>query len=168
MTYSKQNTQNYLVIPRCCVFLLWIVFLALCITALFFLWPLNPEIEMESLIVKRAKVHPLPPLSVDVSLSVTVKIHNKVLYWMQLAEVDVGIKYRGHKLGHVETRGWHVKGWGSEHVFGELEFGGLPSPDVAHLMQDLAKKRVHFHTAVGVVGNLGLFAFHFPKIFKVL
>lgn len=167
MTYSKQDTKNYVVI-RPCICLLWTVILAAFVTAAFLLWPVDPEIEMEKLTVKRAKVHPLPPLSANVWLSVAVKVHNKVLCWMELAEVDVGIKYRGQKLGHVETEGWHVAGWGSAHVFGDLEFGGLPSPEVAHFMQDLGKGRVQFHTAVEVVGNLGLFFFRFPNIFKVL
>jgi hypothetical protein len=140
-----------------------------CVTAIFLLWPVYPEIEMEELNVRQAKVHPLPPLSADVALSLTAKIHNKGLLWLNLEEVDIGVKYRGNKLGHVELEGRHVVNrWGLEHVYGEIEFGELSSPDVAHLMQDLAKDRVHFHTSVRVTANFGLFFFNFPNIFKVL
>ncbi|PNY01264.1 hypothetical protein L195_g024556 [Trifolium pratense] len=122
---------------------------------------------MERLKVRKAKVRPLPPLSVDVSLSVTAKIHNKGLLWMNLAEVDIHVKYRGNKLGHVETESLHVNRWGLEHVYGEIEFSELPSSDVAHLMKELAKGSVLFHTSVRVTGHFGLFLFHFPNIFKI-
>jgi hypothetical protein len=169
MTYSKQDNQNYVVLPPYLVCLLWTVILTVCVTAIFLLWPVYPEIEMEELNVRQAKVHPLPPLSADVALSLTAKIHNKGLLWLNLEEVDIGVKYRGNKLGHVESEGRHVVNrWGLEHVYGEIEFGELPSPDVAHLMKDLAKDRVHFHTSVRVTANFGLFFFHFPNIFKVL
>ncbi|XP_073226014.1 uncharacterized protein [Cicer arietinum] len=165
MTYQKQNTQNYVVL-RPCICLAWTVILTLCVTAVFFLWPRDPEVEMERLTVRKVRVHPLPPLSADVALSLTVNVHNSGFYFMELGEVDVGVKYRGNKLGHVETEGWHVGRRSSAHVFGELEFSGLASADVAHLMQDIAKGRVHFHTSVEVTGQLGLSFFHVPKIFK--
>jgi hypothetical protein len=145
------------------------VALTVFITAVWLLKPVNPQIEMEVLTVRKAKVHPLPPLSADVILSVTAKIYNRGLLWMDLAGIDISVKYRGFKLGHVQSEGWHVKGWGSEHVYGEIEFGGLPSTDVAHLIQDLAKGRVRFHTSVGVAGkSRGILFFSFPNIFKVL
>ncbi|KAK7294182.1 hypothetical protein RJT34_17067 [Clitoria ternatea] len=155
----------YFVLPRQCC-LKWTVALVVCLALAFLLWPGDPDVTIESLNVKHVKVHPIPPIGADVRLSVTVKVRNRDIYWMELMEVDVGIRYRGKKLGHVESEGGHVRSWGVSPVDGEIEYVGLPASDATHLLEDLAKRRVHFHTTTEVTGQLGLFFFSFPNIFK--
>lgn len=96
-----------------------------------------------------------------------VRVQNRDVYWMDLEEVDVGVKYRGKKLGHVESKRWHVRRWGTIHAFGELESSALPSADVAHLLQDLSKGKVFFHTVTEVTGYVGFLSFPLPIEFKV-
>lgn len=139
----------------------------MCLACVFLLWPWDPELKIERLNVKRVKVHPIPPVSADVWISLSVNVKNRGMYWMELTEVDVGVKYRGKKMGHVESEGWHVRGWASAHVDGDLEFSGLPSSEVAHLLEDLAKGKVYFRTTVEVSGEFGLFLFRIPLVFKV-
>lgn len=164
---SKEHSQNYVVSPRrCCVTLT--VGLILCLASVFILWPSDPEVKIVRLRVNRMKVHPLPPISADLRISVTVRVRNGDVYWMELTEVDVGVKYRGKKLGHVESEDWHVRGWGSCHVLGDVEFSGLPASDVVHLMEDMARGRVYFQAVAEVTGHLGLLFYHLPLTFKVL
>ncbi|KAL2338087.1 hypothetical protein Fmac_012533 [Flemingia macrophylla] len=140
------------------------VFLACVILA----WPWNPELRMERLNVKRVKVHPLPPVGADVFISVSVRVKSRCMYWAELAEVDVGVKYRGKKMGHVEEEGWRVRGWGTILVEGDLQFSGLPSSEVAHLLEDLAKGKVYFHTVIEVSGQIGFLFLPLPYLFKTI
>ena len=117
--------------------------------------------------VRKVMVHPIPPVSAVLWISVTVKVRNGDVYWMELSEVDVGLRYRGKKLGHVESEEWHVRGWGWCHVYGEIENRKLPAPDVVHLVEDMAKGRAYFQAVAEVTGQLGLFVFRFPYTFKV-
>ncbi|XP_027344699.1 uncharacterized protein LOC113857140 [Abrus precatorius] len=164
---KAKHIGSYVVLPRYCC-LKWTVALAVCLACAYMVWPSDPELKIERLTVKRVKLHPLPPIGADVMMSVTVRVRNRAVYWLELREVDVGIRYRGKKLGHVESEGWHVRGWGFSHVDGDLEFSGLPASEVAHLLEDLAKGRVYFHTVTEVTGQLGFFLFHFPLTFKVI
>ncbi|KAJ1429079.1 hypothetical protein SESBI_08431 [Sesbania bispinosa] len=164
--WSKSNAS--VVLPRRCCVAWTVVGVVVSLVAMWLFWPWDPEVEMAQLRVKRVKLHPLPPVSADVWLSVTVSVHNKGAYWMELADVDVGVKYRGRKMGHVESQEWHLREWGTVHVFGELEFSGLPSADVSHLLQDLAKGRVYFRTVTEVTGHLGFLFFHLSRTFKII
>ncbi|XP_061359538.1 uncharacterized protein LOC133303626 [Gastrolobium bilobum] len=162
---AKGHSSNYVVLPRRCCFTCTVV-LVVCLASVFLFWPSDPQLKIERLRVRKVKVHPLPPISADVYISVTVRVHNGDVYWMELTEVDVGVKYRGYKLGHVESEGWHVSSWGSSYVDGDLKFSGLPSADVAHLLEDLAKGRVYLRTVTEVSAQLGLLVFRLPLTFK--
>ncbi|KAK7389543.1 hypothetical protein VNO78_24683 [Psophocarpus tetragonolobus] len=154
-------------IRRVC-WLKWTVGIVVCVGCMWVVWPWEPELEMERMNVKRVKVHPIPPVSADVWISLSVKVRNRGMYWMELTDVDVGVKYRGKKMGHVESEGWHVRGWGWTNVDGDLEFSGLPSSEVLHLLEDLAKGKLYFHTVVEVYGQLGLLLFPIPHFFKTI
>ncbi|TKY64502.1 hypothetical protein E2542_SST14400 [Spatholobus suberectus] len=164
---NSKYPENYVVLRRFCCLKLT-VGVVVCLACVFVLWPWNPELMIERLNVKRVKVHPIPPVTADVWISLSVRVQNRDIYWLELTEVDVGVKYRGKKMGHVESEGWHVRGWASSHVDGELEFSGLPSSEVAHLLEDLAKGRVYFHTVVEVSGQLGFLLLRLPYMFKTV
>ncbi|KAK7349175.1 hypothetical protein VNO77_06331 [Canavalia gladiata] len=160
LSISKQPRRH------CC--LKFLVILLVCAASGYILWPSDPELLIERLLVRRVKMHPIPPIGVDLFMAVTLKVRNRAMYWMELLDVDVGIRYRGKKLGHVEKEGWHVKGWGFAHVDGEMEFNSLPPSEVAHFLEDLAKGRVPFHAVAEVAGQLGFFVFTFPVNFKAI
>nr|KYP54210.1 hypothetical protein KK1_000385 [Cajanus cajan] len=153
---------------RGCCWLKWTVAVTVFLALAIVVWPWNPELRIERLNVKRVKVHPLPPVGADVFIALSVRVQNRGMYWLELTDVDVGVKYRGKKMGHVESEGWRVRGWGTTLVEGDLEFSGLPSSEVAHLLEDLAKGRVYFHTVVEVSGQIGFLLTPIPYLFKVL
>ncbi|RDX66426.1 hypothetical protein CR513_54805, partial [Mucuna pruriens] len=167
MAKALSWNSKYPALRRFCC-LKWTVGVVVFVACAFVLWPWDPELEIERLNVKRVKVHPVPPVGADVWIALSVRVQNRDMYWMELTEVDVGVKYRGKKMGHVESEGWHVKGWASTHVEGELEFSGLPSSEVAHLLEDLAKGKVYFHTVIEVVGQFGFLSIPIPLMFKTI
>ncbi|MED6120058.1 hypothetical protein PIB30_017507 [Stylosanthes scabra] len=134
----------------------------LCLAAIFVLWPGEPDVRLTQLSVRRVKA------TAVFTLSVTVKVRNGDVYWMDLKEVDVGMKYRGRKLGHVESGRWHVRGWGWCHVYGDLEFSGLPPVDAVHLIEDMKKGSALFHAVAEVSGQLGILGYRFPFVFKAV
>ncbi|XP_057736715.1 uncharacterized protein LOC130951970 [Arachis stenosperma] len=149
--------------PRPCHCLLTCTLVTLLFVALVVvLWPGEPDVKITQLSVKRVKATAM------FMLSVTIKVQNRDVYWMDLKEVDVGMKYRGRKLGHVESGRWHVRGWGWCHVYGDLEFGGLPPVDVVHLIEDIKKGSALFHGVAEVSGQLGFLGFRSPYVFKAV
>ncbi|CAJ1951179.1 unnamed protein product [Sphenostylis stenocarpa] len=164
---AKEFPSNCVVLRRFCC-LKWTVAMVVTAACLFVLWPWSPEMKIERMHVKRVKVHPLPPVGADVWISLSVKVMNRGMYWLDLMDVDVGVKYRGKKMGHVESEGWHVRSWAATNVDGDLEFSGLPSAEVAHLLEDIAKGKVYFHTVIEVAGEYGLFAISIPVAFKTI
>lgn len=60
-----------------------------------------------------------------------------------------------------------MRGWASTNVDGDLEFSGLPSTEVAHLLEDMAKGEVYFHTVIEVAGEFGFLSIPIPLTFKV-
>ncbi|KAL3005152.1 hypothetical protein AAZX31_08G203700 [Glycine max] len=163
----KAFSSNCVVLRRFCC-LKWTVFVVVSLAGVLVLWPWEPELKIERMNVKRVKVHPIPPVSADVWISLSVRVQNRCMYWMELTDVDVGVKYRGKKMGHVESEGWHVRGWASTKVDGVLEFSGLPSSEVAHLLQDLAMGKIYFHTVIKVYGQLGFLLFRIPHFLQTI
>ncbi|KAG2379817.1 uncharacterized protein HKW66_Vig0165960 [Vigna angularis] len=164
---AKASPSNCVVLRRFC-FLKWTVAMVVCAAGSLVLWPWSPELKIERMSVKRVRVHPLPPVGADVWITLSVVVKNRGMYWLDLADVDVGVKYRGKKMGHVESEGWHVRGWASTNVDGDLEFSGLPSTEVAHLLEDMAKGEVYFHTVIEVAGEFGFLSIPVPLTFKII
>ena len=133
-----------------------------CVACVVGIWPWYPELKIERMEVKRVKVRPVPPVGADVSISMSVRVRNRDIYWMEMREVDVGMKYRRKKMGHVELKGWQVKGWSSTHVEAEVVFAELPSSQVPYLLEDVAKGKVYFRTVVELSGQFGILSFRTP------
>ncbi|KAG4399309.1 hypothetical protein JHK82_021946 [Glycine max] len=140
----------------------WMVFVVVCVACVVGIWPWYPELKIERMEVKRVKVRPVPPVGADVSISMSVRVRNRDIYWMEMREVDVGMKYRRKKMGHVELKGWQVKGWSSTHVEAEVVFAELPSSQVPYLLEDVAKGKVYFRTVVELSGQFGILSFRTP------
>ncbi|ESW07685.1 hypothetical protein PHAVU_010G150300 [Phaseolus vulgaris] len=164
---AKAFQSNTVVLRRFCC-LKWMVVMVVCAAGSMVLWPWSPELKIQRMNVKRVRVHPLPPVGADVWITLSVAVKNRGMYWLDLAEVDVGVKYRGKKMGHVESEGWHVRSWASKDVDGDLQFSGLPSTEVAHLLEDMAKGEVYFHTVIEVAGQIGFLTINIPFTFKTI
>ncbi|CAJ1955206.1 unnamed protein product [Sphenostylis stenocarpa] len=141
---------------------------ALVLTTLYVLWPSNPDLKIVGLKLRRIKVHPVPPITVDISMLLTLRVRNADVYFMDLGAVNVAVAYRGKMLGHVRSREVHVRARGSSYVDADVEFAGISVvPELVVLLEDVAKGIVPFHTDSQTMGQLGLFLFHFPMKAKV-
>ncbi|RYQ87323.1 hypothetical protein Ahy_B09g094805 [Arachis hypogaea] len=168
---TKHHFKNGIVFRpcrHCCCCITFTLVILLSAASIFVFWPSDPDVKIEQLSLRHVKVHPIPPVSAVLLISVAVKVRNGDIYWMDLTDVDIGVRYRGIKLGHVETEEWHVRGWGWCHVFGDIEYSRLPSSDVIHLVEDMTKGKTTFHVLVEVSGQLGFLIFRFPYVFKAI
>ncbi|KAL2332385.1 hypothetical protein Fmac_019966 [Flemingia macrophylla] len=133
------------------------------VTSLYVMWPSDPEMKIVGLRVRRVKVHPVPPISLDISMILTLRVHNADVYFMELGAVNVAVAYRGKMLGHVTSRKVHLRPWGSSYVDADVEFAGISVlPELVMLLEDLSKGIVPFQTISQARGHFGLFFFHFP------
>ncbi|GKV10162.1 hypothetical protein SLE2022_382800 [Rubroshorea leprosula] len=159
--YRPENRHRRL--PLICIFSL------LMLAALSYLfWPSDPQVKIVRMHINRMQVHTIPVISVDISLLVTLKVHNADLYSMDYTTLDVAVGYRGKRLGHVRSNHGHVRAQGSSYVDAELDFNGVEVlSDVVFMLEDLAKGIVPFDTVTEVTGQIGLFFLKFPLKAKV-
>ncbi|KAL4292284.1 hypothetical protein AHAS_Ahas18G0012700 [Arachis hypogaea] len=133
------------------------------LTTTYVLWPSDPALKIVGLKLKRIKVHPLPHITVDISMLLTVRVHNAGVYSLDFGGVDVAVSYRGKRLGHVISEHGHVSARGSSYVDADVEFAGIAVvPEMMLFLEDLAKGAIPFFTVSQVNGQMGLAFFHFP------
>ncbi|CAK7356669.1 unnamed protein product [Dovyalis caffra] len=126
-------------------------------------WPSDPTVKVVRLRLNKIHIHTLPIINIDISLYVTLKVRNVDVYSMDFRSLDVAVKYRGKRLGHVRSDHGHVKALGSSFMDVELDFSGISVlSDVVSLLEDLARGTVPFDTVTEVSGQLGLLFFGFP------
>ncbi|KAJ6706346.1 LATE EMBRYOGENESIS ABUNDANT (LEA) HYDROXYPROLINE-RICH GLYCOPROTEIN FAMILY [Salix purpurea] len=126
-------------------------------------WPSDPMVEVVRLRLNKIRIHTLPIINVDLSLYVTLKVRNLDVYSMDFTSLDVAVKYRGKRLGHVRSDHGHVRALGSSYVDAEIDLRGISVlSDVVSLLEDLGRGTVPFDTVTEVSGKLGLFFFGFP------
>ncbi|GAB2293549.1 hypothetical protein Dimus_027756 [Dionaea muscipula] len=173
---SHPQPQNYIILPfisptstlrrhrpRWRTILTSIISLVVLSVTIYILWPSDPELRIARLGLHRVSVHTHPRISLDVSLAATVRVRNRALYAMDYESVEVEIWYRGQRLGHVNSRGGHLRARGSSYVDAMVEFDGVEVLfDWVYLVDDLAKGMIPFDTVTHVSGWLGFFHFQLP------
>ncbi|KAM0956788.1 hypothetical protein ACFX13_025628 [Malus domestica] len=129
----------------------------------FLLWPSEPSLKIVRLRLNKVQVHTRPRVTIDVSMSVTIKVQNVDVYAMDYEALEVAVGYRGRRLGHATFQQGYVRALGSSYLDAEVEFNevGVFS-DVVLLLEDLAKGTVPFDTVTEVQGRLGFLFFQFP------
>lgn len=139
------------------------VSLILLAALVYILWPSEPELKIERLHLKHIRVHTKPAICIDISLNVTLKVHNLDVYSMNYRSLDVAVAYRGRKLGHVKSQHGHVRALASSYIDAELKLECVKVlSDVVFLLEDLARGMVPLDTVTKVTGHLGLLFFEFP------
>lgn len=104
-----------------------------------------------------------PAICLDISLNVTLKVHNRDVYSVNYKSLDVSVGYRGRKLGNVKSNHGRVKALASSYIDAELQLKSVKVlSDVVYLLEDLARGTVPFDTITKVTGHLGLFFLEFP------
>lgn len=160
--YPHQRDQNYVVFShRWCI--ACTAGLLIFLTTVYIFWPSDPDLKIVRLKLKRIKVHRMPRITVDISMQLTLKVHNADVYSMDFGALDVAVSYRGKSLGHVRSEHGHVRARGSSYVDADVEFAGIGVlPEMVLLLEDLAKGTVMFDTVSKIRGQRGLLFFHFP------
>ncbi|TKY48151.1 Late embryogenesis abundant protein, LEA-14 [Spatholobus suberectus] len=159
---KPHHHQNHVVLSRRFVVTCALGLLLLAST-LYIFWPSDPDLKIVGLKLRRIKVHPVPPITVDISMILTLRVHNADVYSMDFGAINVAVAYRGKMLGHVSSRHVHVRARGSSYVDADVDFAGISVlPELVLLLEDLAKGIVPFDTVSQTRGQLGLFFFHFP------
>ncbi|GAB2228117.1 hypothetical protein Droror1_Dr00009947 [Drosera rotundifolia] len=126
--------------------------------AAFILWPSGPQLRIARLTLRSFSVRTHPRLSLDVSLAARVDVRNTAIYSLDFGDIEVEVWYRGERLGHVTSKGGHVRARGRSWVDAIVEFDGVEVVlDWVWLVEDLGKGVVRFDTVSWVSGELGLF-----------
>ncbi|OUZ99928.1 Late embryogenesis abundant protein [Macleaya cordata] len=146
-------------------------FFSLIILALiiFFLWPSDPDLKVVRLNLTHVQIHTSPTISLDISMALTIRVHNRDIYSLDYKSVVVSIGYRGRQLGLVSSNEGHLRARSSSYVNATLHLDGIEIlHDVFYLLEDLARGSIPFDTVTEIQGKLGLFFFELPiKVFKM-
>ncbi|XP_024452932.1 uncharacterized protein LOC7478392 isoform X1 [Populus trichocarpa] len=141
------------------VFLLLLLLSAL----VYVFWPSDPMIKVVGLRLDKIRIHTLPIINIDLSLYVTLRVRNVDVYSMDFRSLDVAVRYKGKRLGHVRSDHGHVRALGSSYVDAEIDLRGISVlSGVVSLLEDLGRGTVPFDTVTEVSGKLGLLFFGFP------
>jgi hypothetical protein len=138
--------------------------------SIYFLYPYDPTIQLARVRLNRVRVNSSPKLTLDLSFSLTVKVHNRDFFSLDYDALDVSVGYRGRELGFVSSQGGRVRARASSYVNATLDLDGLVViHDVFYLLEDLAKGVIPFETDTQVNGVLGLFFFKIPlKVYIII
>ncbi|KAK4361944.1 hypothetical protein RND71_017185 [Anisodus tanguticus] len=138
------------------------------VTALFFLWPSDPELSVSRVHLRHFKIHSFPKIAIDVTLDVTVKIRNRDFYSVNFRSVLISIGYRGKQLGYVISDYGRIKARASSYINATLELTDVSVfSDIIPLIEDLARGSITFDTVTQIGGELGLVLFDIPIKGKV-
>ncbi|KAL4653882.1 hypothetical protein ACB092_01G338100 [Castanea dentata] len=158
--YHPPPTRRLLLLRK---FLIGATSILLLSLSIYFLYPYDPTIQLARVRLNRIKVNSSPGLTLDLSFSLTVMVHNPDLFSLDYDSLDVSVGYRGRELGFVSSQGGRVRSRASSYVNATLDLNGLEViHDVFYLLEDLAKGVIPFDTDTQVNGVLGFFFFKIP------
>lgn len=130
---------------------------------IFLLFPSDPQLKLVRLRLNHIKVNSDHHLSLDLSLSLTLKVRNPDFFSVKYDALDVSIAYRGKKLGFVDSDGGRIKARGSSYVNATLLVDGFEVlHDFFYLIEDVAAGKVPFDTVSTIKGEFGLFFLKIP------
>ncbi|XP_021723671.1 uncharacterized protein LOC110691043 isoform X2 [Chenopodium quinoa] len=142
--------------------------LLLLILAVFLLFPSDPELRLVRLKLNHIRVNSDHHLSLDLSLSLTLKVRNPDFFSVNYDALNVSISYRGRELGFVNSHGGRIKARGSSYVDATLLVDGFEVfHDLFYLIEDVAAGKVPFDTVSSIKGRFGLFFIKIPIQTKV-
>ncbi|XP_047324458.1 uncharacterized protein LOC124927986 isoform X2 [Impatiens glandulifera] len=140
----------------------------LCAAVVWILFPSDPYLSLVRLRLNQIKVRSSPHISLDLSLSLTLRVRNRDLFSLDYSSLDVSIGYRGRQLGIVTSDGGHVKARASSYVNATLVLDGFEViHDAFYLIEDLARGSIPFDSISEVKGTVGLFFLKIPIKAKV-
>ncbi|KAK8964351.1 hypothetical protein KSP40_PGU019343 [Platanthera guangdongensis] len=140
-----------------------VFFTLLFASAIFLLWPSDPELSVVRLRLDRFKVAPLPAASIDIAMGLEIEIHNPSFFAIDYNSIVASIFYRGERLCSVTSAGGRVAARGVSYVDADLHLDGIRVLELMiYLIGDLAKGSVPFDTVTEIRGWLRFFFFDVP------
>ncbi|XP_026657498.1 uncharacterized protein LOC103698755 [Phoenix dactylifera] len=137
-------------------------------SAIFFIWPSDPDIQVARLRLDRLRVSPPPRAAIDVSLGLRIRVRNQDFFALDYRSLAVSIGYRGRRLGNATSDGGHVRARGVSYVDAELQLDGIEVlNDAFYLIEDIARGFLPLDAITEVQGKLRLFFFEFPVQGKI-
>ncbi|KAJ9537477.1 hypothetical protein OSB04_030210 [Centaurea solstitialis] len=174
-TPPHQPPQYYVVLPfyspsghrrcsrLCRRYLSSAIAVLLLASAVYLLWPSDPNIKVVNLRVDRLKIHATPKIAIDITLAVTIKVRNRDVYSLDFRSLNVSVGYRGEQLGFVKSDYGKVKAFGTSYVDATVVLDGAEViSDAIFLIEDLVRGEIPFTTTSEVRGSLGILFVNFP------
>ncbi|KAK2645712.1 hypothetical protein Ddye_020907 [Dipteronia dyeriana] len=162
--YQRPNRHRFL---RRCLYIT--AALLLLSSFIFLIYPSDPNLQLARIRLNHIRVNSSPKLTLDISITLTIKVHNRDFFSLDYDSLDVSVGYRGRELGLVTSDGGRVRARANSYVVATLELDGLEViHDVIYLIEDLARGLIPFDTDTRVKGQLGLFFFKIPLKARVL
>lgn len=160
---TRLRTSCFTTCSCCLSTSLTLVSVFLISSALFVLWPSNPEIQLVRLNFDRIKVVTNPTPYLDISLDLEIQIRNRDFFSLDYSKIVSSIDYRGEKLGSVISSGGSVKARGVSYVQANLQLDGIKViQDVFYLIQDLATGFLPFETITMIDGTVHVLFLDIP------
>lgn len=134
----------------------------------YLLFPSDPRLKLVRVKLNHIRVNSHPHVSLDLSLSLTLRVFNPDAYALRYDALNVTVAYRGRELGFVRSDGGEVKMRGSSYVDATLNVDGFEVlHDIIYLVEDVANGVVPFDTISVVNGELKVLFITFPIKAKV-
>ncbi|XP_052183231.1 uncharacterized protein LOC127795524 [Diospyros lotus] len=131
--------------------------------AIFLLYPSDPKLTVVRLRLNRVQLRTSPHLSLDLSLSVTLRVRNLDFFSLDYSSLAVAVGYRGRELGFVTSQGGRIRARGSSYVDADMVLDGFEViHDAIYLVEDWARGSIPFDTESVVKGTVGVFFLEVP------
>lgn len=130
--------------------------------AFYFFWPSQPGIQVISVNFNDVNFETasqsgsiVPRLFMNISMDMAVKVSNKDYFSLEYDKLDIGLGYRGRRIGVVESEGGRLPARHTSYVNSTLELDGIEIlHDIVYLLEDLVRKELPLDTVVGFNGSV--------------
>lgn len=142
-----------------------VVSLGLFLGAAFYLfWPSQPGIQVIGVNFNNFSFQTasqpgslVPRLFLNISMDMVLKVHNKDYYSLEYDSLDVGLGYRGRRIGVVESEGGYLPARHTAYVNSTLDLDGIEVlHDVVYLLKDLVSKELPLDTVAAFNGSVSV------------
>ncbi|WOK93054.1 hypothetical protein Cni_G01747 [Canna indica] len=132
-------------------------------TALFLLWPADPDLSIARLRLHHVHLSTSPAIYLNVSISLSLKVRNPNFFSLDYRSLEAAIGYRGRRLGSAMSDGGCVGARQVSYVDAELFLDGIRViHDIVYLIEDYRKGSIPFETIAEVQGKLRLIFIDIP------
>jgi hypothetical protein len=130
--------------------------------AFYFFWPTQPVIQVIGVnfntINFQTAPQPgsvVPRLFMNISMDMALKVNNMDYFSLEYDSLDVGLGYRGRRIGVVESEGGRLPARHTAYVNSTLELDGVEIfHDTVYLLEDLVRKELPLDTVAEFNGSV--------------